>query len=97
MKDVNKNLEDALYEATKGFVNVIIKKLEEQISKTQVPMKETNEKVMSAKDVCVYYGFSLSTLNRHEQKGLKRMKSAKHVNRMFKFSVCEKYFNQKIN
>ena len=90
------NLEERLDEATKGLIDLIIKTIEEQIIENGKLIEKTTEKVMNAKEVCDYYGFSLATLRRHEQQGLKRINvSLKNKNRMFKLTECEKYFNKK--
>ena len=79
-----------------GFVDVMYRKFEEKDVTNKESIIMLQERIMTAKEVCAYYGkISNSTLRRHEQNGLRRMPSLKNKNRMFRFTECERYFNQK--
>lgn len=93
---MTQDLEHELARAANRLVSIIIEKVKNEFLITEAPMGKKEEIIMNAKEVCDYYGFSIATLRRHEQNGLKRMnESLKNKNRMFKLTTCEKYFNQK--
>lgn len=79
-----------------GFVDVLYKQFTEKATANQESTLKPQERIMTAKQVCAYYGnISKSTLRRHEETGLRRMPSLRNKNRMFRFTECERYFNQK--
>lgn len=78
-----------------GFVDVMYRKFEEEETTSKESTVKSQEKIMTAKEVCEYYNFHDSTLRRREAEGLKRMPSHKYKNRMFRFTECERFFNQK--
>lgn len=89
-------LKEQLNAAVELFIDSLFERIESEVLKPPKECSKDNEKILSAVEVCRYYGFSLSTLRRHEQNGLARMnKNLKNKNRMFKLSTCENYFNSK--
>lgn len=78
----------------RGMVDVFYRIYEEQANVNKKTFAQPQERIMNATEVCDYYGFKASTLRRHQQKGLQAILSKKGCNRMFKFSECERYFNQ---
>lgn len=95
--DMESDFEQQFIKAVGALAKVLINRFEPE-RLAGVKPGSFKERILNAKEVCDYYGFSLSTLRRHEQKGLKRMnESLKNKNRMFKFTTCEKHFNQKIS
>ena len=53
------------------------------------------DKIMTSKEVCVYYQISSSTLERYIRKGLKFHSSGNRTKRIFKKSEVEVYFTKK--
>lgn len=96
MLNVKMQLKEQLTAAVELFVDSLFERIESEILKPPQEDIKCTEKIMTASEVCKYYGFSLSTLRRHEQNGLNRVnKCQKNKNRIFKLTECEKYFNQK--
>ena len=89
-------LKQQLTAAVELFIDSLFDRVESELKQKTNPNDGIKERHMSAKEVRAYYGgISDATLRRHEEKGLRRMPSRKNCNRLFKFSECERYFNQK--
>lgn len=97
MDKVNQISKEQLLEAAEKFIDLLFEKISEQnrLDTTDERTVLQPDKLLTVQEVCDYYRIKKTTLERCIRDGLKFIQARKNCNRTFRYSECERYFNQK--